>query len=168
MKKTVSLALVVMALLALSSAGAYARPTGPVGTNVGTITRTEQNGSGENGGATLTGTDTQLTVSIEVANGTSVPQPAHIHKGTCANLDPVPLYPLNNVVNGRSETTLPITLGDLMSGEYAINVHKSAAEASIYVSCSDLSTLTRAGGIAGGGTTPGMPSTGNGDQTILA
>src|SRR4051812_32663220 len=130
MKKTGILAIAALALLALSSAGAYARPAGQAGTNVGTITMNEQNGSGENGGATLNGTDSQLTVTLDLSNGPAGPQPAHIHKGTCANLDPVPLYPLNNVVNGRSETTLPITLGDLMSGEYAINVHKSAAEAS--------------------------------------
>src|SRR5690242_20863312 len=98
MRKKMTLAVAIMVLLAFSSGGAYARPAGQVSTNVGTITLNEQNGSGENGGATLTGTDTQLTVSIEVSNGPSTPQPAHIHRGTCANLDPTPLYPLNNVV----------------------------------------------------------------------
>jgi len=171
-KRTALLVVAALTLLALSSGGAYARPTGQVGSNVGTITLNEQNGSGESGGATLTGTDTQLTVSISLSNGPAEPQPAHIHKGTCANLDPKPLYPLNNVVNGTSETTLPITLGDLMGGDYAINVHKSATEAGIYVACGDLSTLTRAGGInggtTGGGTTPGMPTTGNADWSLFA
>jgi hypothetical protein len=170
-KKTALLAVAALALLALSSTGAYARPAGQVDSSVGTITLNEQNGSGESGGATLSGADTQLTVTISLSNGTAEPQPAHIHKGTCANLDPKPLYPLNNVVNGKSETTLPITLGDLMGGEYAINVHKSATAANIYVACGDLSTLTRAGGINGGttgGTTPGMPTTGNADRSLLA
>ena len=36
------------------------------------------------------------------------------------------------------------------NGQFAVNVHKSAAEANIYVACGDLSTLTRAGGINGG------------------
>ena len=51
-------------------------------------------------------------------------------------------------------------------------MHKSALEANIYVSCGNHSTLTRAGGVAGGttgtgGATPGMPSTGSGERAFL-
>jgi LPXTG-motif cell wall-anchored protein len=117
--------------------------------------------------------DNQIKVTIKVANGSATPQPAHIHKGTCATLDPVPAYPLNNVVNGMSETVVNVGMAQLAQGQYAINVHKSAAEVSTYVSCGDITAMTMPGGTTGGSTggqtggTPGMPTTGNGDQTNL-
>src|SRR5689334_4623732 len=131
--------------------------------DIGLVTMNAQNGSGESGGATLSEVNGKLVVTLNLENGTAEPQPAHIHKGTCANLDPTPAYPLNNVVNGQSQTTLDVSLGTLMSGDYAINVHKSAAEVTTYVSCGDLTQMARAGGLNPGTSgTPGMPSTGNG------
>jgi len=147
----------------------------PLPTQSITVQMNAQNGSGENGTATITvaGQD-QVTVVLNLTNGPSTPQPAHIHKGTCANLNPVPAYPLTNVVNGQSQTTVNAGLGDLMTQGYAINVHKSAAEVSTYVSCGDITAMTMPGGTTGGSTggqtgggTPGMPTTGNGDQTNL-
>jgi LPXTG-motif cell wall-anchored protein len=152
----------------------------PLPTQSITVQINAQNGSGENGTATITvsGQD-QVTVVLNLSNGTSTPQPAHIHKGTCANLDPVPAYPLTNVVNGQSQTTVKAGLGDLMTQGYAINVHKSATEITTYVSCGDITAQAVPGGTTGGtggqtggtggqtGGTPGMPTTGNGDQTNL-
>ena len=171
MKKVVLSLVALVSLIAFTAAGAAAQGIVGGSQNVGLVTMNEQNGSGESGGATLSEVNGQLVVTLDLANGPSTPQPAHIHKGTCANLDPVPLYPLNNVVNGKSETTLSITLADLMNGEYAINVHKSAAEAKVYVSCGDLTQMARAGGTnpGAGGTgtsTPGMPTTGGGAQNL--
>ncbi|HET6263108.1 MAG TPA: hypothetical protein VFG99_12850, partial [Chloroflexia bacterium] len=57
---------------------------------------------------------------------------------TCANLDPNPAYPLSSVVNGKSETEVAVSMDELSKGEYAINIHKSATEASVYVACGDL------------------------------
>jgi hypothetical protein len=80
-----------------------------------------------------------VVVKISLKNGTSTPQPAHIHTGTCANLNPAPKYPLTNVVNGMSTTTLKgMKLASLRTGAFAINVHKSAAALKVYVSCGDI------------------------------
>ncbi len=97
-----------------------------------------QNGSGESGYATIKSIGNDEIVTIVLKSAPKTAQPAHIHKGTCTSLDPVPTYPLNNVVNGKSVTTLKnVPMATLMKGHYAINVHKSAAQLSIYVSCGD-------------------------------
>ena len=104
-----------------------------------TVQMKEQNASGENGTATIKHTDTGMVVMIDLSNGTTDPQPAHIHKGTCANLDPNPAVALNSVVNGKSETTISTSDFTMETGQaYAINVHKSVTEVSTYVSCGDI------------------------------
>lgn len=156
MGKFASVAIALLALLAFSggSVRAYQQTTA--------ITLMEQNNSGQSGTATFTideDNDT-LTVEINLSGGSSVPQPAHIHIGTCDNLDPKPFYPLTSVVNGKSVTV--ITEADIanldyeVSNQFAINVHKSAAEASVYVACGDI--------VPGGNVEVGMPRTGNGDN----
>jgi len=59
-----------------------------------------QNNSNESGTATLTpaGDSTKVVLEVKGAEGT---QPTHIHKGTCAQLDPKPAFPLSPVVNGK-------------------------------------------------------------------
>jgi hypothetical protein len=97
-----------------------------------------QNGSGESGTATLTQHGDSLKVKLALTGATGQ-QPAHIHKGTCAKLDPKPTYPLALVVDGASSTTLKaVKLSDLTSGTYAINVHKSTTDIKRYVACGDL------------------------------
>ncbi len=99
-----------------------------------------QNGSGENGTATLLQSGDDVIVKLRLSGAPAdVPQPAHIHMGTCDKLNPKPTYPLHNVINGTSETTVPnVKLSDLTSGTFAINVHKSTADIATYVSCGDL------------------------------
>jgi len=81
-----------------------------------------------------------------------VAQPAHIHEGTCANLNPKPLFALKPVVDGKSETIVDVALSQLQSKPHAVNVHKSATEISTYVSCGDIPlaqvALPRTGGLA--------------------
>ena len=104
-----------------------------------TVTLAEQSGSGQSGTAVLTAVGTQTRVTIQLSNPPAgTPQPAHIHPGTCANLDPRPQYPLNNVVDGRSETVVDVPLADLLTGNFAINVHKSGQEIAVYVACGDI------------------------------
>jgi hypothetical protein len=108
-------------------------------TNSVTIPMHARNGSGENGTATLTQGSDGVHVSVSLANGTSVPQPTHIHIGTCAAINKAPEYPLKNTVDGKSDTTvLGVTLDALLRGHYAINVHKSATDLGTYVSCGDI------------------------------
>lgn len=98
-----------------------------------------QNSSGETGTATLFDGAKGLIVKLRLAGGGDVDQPAHIHKGTCEKLDPKPTYPLKFVHDGQSETVIEgVTIAQLQKAPFAINVHKSAKEAAIYVSCGNL------------------------------
>jgi Cu/Zn superoxide dismutase len=98
-----------------------------------------QNNSGEAGTATLMDGEKGLIVKLRMTPTPDVDQPAHIHKGTCDKLDPKPTYPLKMVHAGESETTIPdVTIAMLEKAPFAINVHKSAAEAAIYVSCGNI------------------------------
>jgi hypothetical protein len=101
-----------------------------------------QNNSAEQGTATLLDGTNGLIVRLRLAGAAEgVDQPAHIHQGTCDKLDPKPKYGLKSVHDGQSETTVPgITIAQLQKpgAPYAINVHKSAKEAAIYVSCGNL------------------------------
>ena len=98
------------------------------------------NASGELGTVTLTdvgGGKTRVEVALAGAP-TDVPQPAHIHEGTCAKLDPKPKYPLTTVVDGTSTTTVDVPLSQLVAGGLAVNVHKSTKDIPTYVSCGEL------------------------------
>lgn len=103
-----------------------------------TVTLTPQNNSGESGTATLTAMGDQTMVTLDLTGAPDNPQPAHIHEGTCANLNPQPKYPLTNVEGGKSETTVPVSLASLLTGGFAINVHKSAQEVSTYFACGNI------------------------------
>jgi Cu/Zn superoxide dismutase len=51
---------------------------------------------------------------------------AHIHRGKgCGpgQIDPAPVYPLNNVIRGRSATTVNASEDKLLSGNYVIIIH---------------------------------------------
>ncbi len=103
------------------------------------VTLSEQNSSPESGTATLTDKDGKVLVTLEV-NGTptGIEQPAHIHVGACPNPGAVK-YPLSPVLNGKSETTLNVTMEQLMKElPLAVNVHKSQQEAKVYVACGDI------------------------------
>jgi hypothetical protein len=108
-----------------------------------TVKLEPQSSSGESGMATLTKAgENQTKVVLEVqGQPAGVSQPVHIHKGSCAKLDPKPAYPLSPVVNGKSETTVKASLENLEKGGYAINGHKSAKEASTYVFCGDIGKM---------------------------
>jgi hypothetical protein len=99
----------------------------------------EQSFSGEAGTATLTAQGDKTRVDILMASYAANAQPTHIHKGTCAKLDPTPAYPLHNLVVGKSVTVVPISLDALLKGKYAINVHRSAKQLKVYVACGDIS-----------------------------
>ena len=70
-----------------------------------TVNLATQNNSGVSGTATLTdlgGGRTRVEVTVNGAD--AGPQPAHIHEGTCANLNPAPKFPLTSITNGTSTT----------------------------------------------------------------
>src|SRR4030081_3443529 len=107
----------------------------------------DENGSGEDGSAQLTdmgdGTTKVELLMLNAPDGAI--QPAHIHKGTCATLDPKPAYPLNNVQGGKSTTIVKADLDVLTGDKYAVNVHKSPTEAAVYISCGNLPLASASG-----------------------
>ena len=90
-------------------------------------------------------------------SGTAAGHPAHIHEGTCDNLNPAPQFPLNDVAAPAgatsaeyapvemSVTTVDTTLASVADGKHAINVHESAQNIATYIACGDLSGPTVAG-----------------------
>lgn len=104
-----------------------------------TVQLAAQNTSGISGTATLTdlgGGKTRVVVNVTGAAGGN--EPAHIHEGTCATLNPAPKYPLTNVQNGASTTEVNVSLADLQKSPYAINLHKSPQDVPTYVACGDI------------------------------
>jgi hypothetical protein len=101
-----------------------------------TVQLGEQNKSGETGTATITPQGNKTQVVLQMTGAPAEAQPAHIHDGTCAALDPKPRIPLQNVTNGKSTTTVDMPISQVMKG--AINVHKSASDLKTYVACGDL------------------------------
>jgi hypothetical protein len=157
MKRLMVHAMALVALLAFTAGIAFAHDT--------TITLTQENNSGQNGTAVFSDLQNGTTrVTIDISGGSEVPQPAHIHAGQCGpTLNPAPAYPLSNVINGKSETVINVDLHDLTGGTFALNVHKSAAETSVYVACGNVVAMTH------DESSPGMPRTGTGDTlTLLA
>jgi hypothetical protein len=123
-----------MVVLGMLGACASMRGEAPLGVKMGA-----QSGSGQSGTATLTPQGSSTAVALNVKPGpTGVAQPAHIHEGTCANLNPAPKFGLANVTNGTSSTTVPASLQMLLASPHAINVHASPENVKTYVSCGDI------------------------------
>jgi hypothetical protein len=121
---------------------AAAQLSATAATSTLTVALHEQNGSGENGTATFTqmGRDVKVIIALKRTT-TPMPQPAYIHDGTCAKLGPV-AYPLGNVVNGTSTTSVKdVTIYKLLGAPHAISVHKSAASLDKYVACGSMSVV---------------------------
>jgi LPXTG-motif cell wall-anchored protein len=112
-----------------------------------TLQLAPQNNSGISGTATFTPSGSGLTVDLKVTGAGAGPEPAHIHPGTCAQLDPTPQFTLTSVANGASTTTIQSTFQALAASPHAVHLHKSADELSIYVACADInpSALPRTG-----------------------
>ena len=110
-----------------------------------TIHMRPQNGSQQLGTATLRDVAGAVQVEIHLANVPSgASEPAHIHIGTCAVLNPHPYIALANVINGNSMTLIPktavpggVSVAKLLRSHYAINVH-DAKNLKRYVSCGNI------------------------------
>ncbi len=104
-----------------------------------TLDLQEQNDSGITGEVEFSPTsEGDVEVEIELDGSQGGPHPVHIHEGTCADLNPAPAFPLTDVVDGRSETTVDVDISELTASEYAVNVHESAENADVYVACADV------------------------------
>ncbi|HTV93349.1 MAG TPA: hypothetical protein VMG98_11595 [Verrucomicrobiae bacterium] len=134
--RTFTLGLAFAGTLTLSVAGTS---TAAVGSSL-TIKMNAQNNSGENGTATLTDTPEGLKVVVRLTGAPrDVPQPTHIHIGTCAHIDVAPRWPLSNTVNGQATSIVKgVRLSTLTAATYALNVHKSTNDLGTYVSCGNI------------------------------
>lgn len=125
--------LMILLLAGLSSGAALALD------DTITIKLEAQNNSGQSGSATLFPEGDKTKVVIELLNApVGVAQPAHIHLGRCGKLDKAPKWPLEAVKDGRSVTLVPASIDAILKDGTAINIHKSAAEVQIYVSCGNI------------------------------
>jgi len=104
-----------------------------------TVNLEEQNNSSESGTAVLKEENGKTTVTVTTTGFTEdVSQPAHIHLGACPKVGEVK-YPLSNVLNGSSVTTLNATMAEIKGNlPLAVNIHKSEAQVSVYTACGDL------------------------------
>ena len=163
MSKTARVLMVVAGMVATlgipASVGAQAIP------KTLTVPLAAQGNSGVAGTAVLTDMGNgQTQVVIRVSTGGNAVMPDHIHNGTCANLGDVK-YPLNNVQNGTSTSTVAVSIADLLNGPgkpFAVNLHKSPQEASVYVSCGNVvlgATALPATGSPFGPALPGLAGT---------
>lgn len=134
-------ALMIAVLYAFTSSVALAAAAErPIHVKIG-----QENKSGETGTATLTpeGTGTKVEISLKGAPQ-GVPQPAHIHLGSCKKLNPQPKYGLENVVDGKSSTVVPVSMKEILANRHlAINVHKSADDLKTYVACGNIGTRAK-------------------------
>ena len=108
-----------------------------------TIKLNTQNNSKQAGEVVLTEVSGKVKVVLSVSGAPSgISQPAHVHVGACPTPGAVK-YPLTAVTKGASQTTIDTTLQQLVAGlPLAINVHKSSAEAGVYIACGDLTADT--------------------------
>jgi hypothetical protein len=106
-----------------------------------TVQMEEYDGSGISGTAILTDSPDGVVVEISLEGNIEGSHPAHFHEGTCDTMDPlVPIYPLADVdADGTSVTTVPdVSLADVTTEPFVINVHKSLAELPVIVSCGNV------------------------------
>ena len=100
----------------------------------------EENGSGQSGTALITPVDSERAqIVMEVDHPPDVPQPAHVHPGPCGNLGD-PVAALESLVDGRSETIVPMSLAELQRGGLVVHAHKSEAEFEVSVACAAIPT----------------------------
>lgn len=137
--KLLRLTAILLAIGFITSIGVV---TAAGSTDSHTIVMKALNGSGEDGTAVVSQTDAGLSVVVTLKNAPKdVPQPTHIHAGNCGKINAAPEYPLNNTVNGKGSSIVKgVKLADLMTGKYAVNVHKSADDIPTYVSCGNINT----------------------------
>lgn len=131
----------VLAASCVSVATAQMPPGDPkLGTKLG---MQELNNSGQDGDVTLFGRDggraTLVVVAVEGAPHRAEPIAIHASRSVfCDAIAPARLYPLKDLVNGRSTTLVHVPIMKLLSGHYSVVVARSAAAPTSYASCGSL------------------------------
>ena len=144
-RSIIAIALLAFVFAAMPRLTSLAAPTSNAAPPPGAVVVpiAAQSGSNQTGTATLSGSGdkTQVVIALNgVAAGSQ--EPAHIHQGTCAKLDPKPAYPLTTVADGQSATTVDVPLAKLQTGGFAINIHQSTTNLGTYVACGNIPAAT--------------------------
>ena len=155
----------VLALVALAS---LAEPASAQRATEASATLEERNDSGVAGTVEFEATEAGTRIVVR-ADGALGDHPTHIHSGTCADLDPNPKYPLNNVelktteLTGLSETVIDAPLDEFLEEDHLVLIHRSAAEIGNYLACGNIVAGPAAAGTdrQSGGRNP-LASTGSG------
>ena len=104
-----------------------------------TLSLAGQNNSGISGTAVITELPGgKMRVEVRATGAGAGPQPAHIHQGTCANLDPAPKFTLTSLTNGAAMTEVDGSIRDITASPHAIHLHKAPDELPVYVACADI------------------------------
>jgi hypothetical protein len=129
-----TLGVVLGGVLALAMVGAAFADT--------SIQLNSLNNSGITGTVQLIDKGNQTEVIItETGEPSGASEPAHIHAGQCGPSLGKVVYPLHNVENGTSDTLVNASLASISNGQFAVNVHQSAANISTYVACGNIPAL---------------------------
>jgi hypothetical protein len=133
-----SLLCVSVAAVSIGSV-AYGRPSAPAAGAL-VVKLKAKHGSGVSGTATLTPVGKGFRVALRVKSRFRGALPAHIHTGPCriepTFADPRIWNSLNDVVNGKSVTTIKTTTWKTLRAEtFSINVH---APSYTVVACGDI------------------------------
>jgi hypothetical protein len=110
-----------------------------------TIRLRQVDDSGVSGKATLRAEDGITTVAIRL-DASDGAYPAHIHEGTCDEFHAMPGFPLADAEPGQTTRTIvEISLAELLSGAYVINVHRPSTDLDVLL---DPSSVVACGAIA--------------------
>lgn len=101
-----------------------------------TITLSAQNGAKQAGKGTIQIQNARARVVVDIQPGpTGVAQPAFISSGSCDRVETM-RFPLENVVNGKSETGLNVSVEEMQAmGPLVLEVRKSVEDFNVRISC---------------------------------
>jgi hypothetical protein len=120
--------------------GAQAAPE-----TVASLPLADYSGLGVTGTVTLVATDdstTRVTITLE-GDAVTGDHIAHLHRGTCDNLqDDGTIYLATVGADGVSSTTVEMPLRDLISDGWSVNVHRSEADWDTWLVCGYLGDAT--------------------------
>lgn len=136
--------LAFVAVVVLIGCGGDGNGEDVAGARALTLELAAQNGSGQSGTAQLTADGEKTRIVVELANSPDVAQPSHVHEGTCDEIGDV-IAPLENVVDGRAESVVDMSLAELQRGGLIVHAHKSEAEYDTSVACAEIPATDASG-----------------------
>jgi hypothetical protein len=142
--KVMTRPLALVAFLVLVGCGGEGNGGDIAGSQALTLDLAAQNSSGQSGTARLTAEGEKTRIVVELANAPDVAQPSHVHEGTCDDIGDV-VAPLENVVDGRAEGVVDMSLAELRRGRLIVHAHKSEAEYDTSVACAEIPSTDASG-----------------------